>query len=285
MNAPHFPLMAHMTVKDLREYLRTKRSIILPLGTIEQHGYHLPVATDAIVAESLSRRVGERTGTLVAPTIAAAFSGGSLPGTINISPAVMSLLVSDTLCSLAAQGFRNFYLVLGHGGSENLTALQEALKGLLRSNPAFAEAMICLFPAWKFGPEATGWKKGFSEGDWHAGWLETSLILALAPELTRMEEMATDTPELMKQLTAHPDSYQRAEKIVDDPLVVPRMTERPEIEVGVMGYPERASRELGQELVEGMVADMVGKLEALEARADGVYREVEFELPRLVILE
>ncbi|MBN1838150.1 MAG: creatininase family protein, partial [Spirochaetales bacterium] len=214
MNAPHFPLMTRMSVKDLREYLEGKRSIILPLGTIEQHGYHLPVSTDAIVAESLSHRVGKRTGVLVAPTIAAAFSGGSLPGTINISPAVMSLLVSDTLCSLAAQGFRNFYLVLGHGGSENLTALQEALKGLLRGNPAFGQAMICLFPAWKFGPEATGWKKGFAEGDWHAGWLETSLMLALAPELVRMEELATDSPELMARLTAHPDSYQRAEKIV-----------------------------------------------------------------------
>ena len=277
--------MARMTVKDLREYLQRRRSVIVPLGTIEQHGYHLPVATDAIVAESLSCRVGERTGVLVAPTIAAAFSGGSLPGTINISPAVMSLLVSDTLCSLAVQGFRNFYLVLGHGGSENLTALQEALKNLLRSNPAFEQAMICLFPAWKFGPESTGWKKAFSEGDWHAGWLETSLVLALAPELVRMEELATDSPELMERLTAHPDSYQHAEKIVDDPLVVPRMSERPDIEVGVMGYPERASKELGEKLVAGMVANMAEKLDALEARADGVYREVAFELPKLVILE
>ena len=136
--ADPFPVMENMTVKLVREYLRRKKSIIVPLGVIEQHGYHLPLKTDALLAGQIAKRIGQRADVLVSPVICTSFSGGGLPGTINISPAVMSLVVSDTLLSLAAQGFRNFYIWLSHGGSENARALDNALKLLLRTNPAFS---------------------------------------------------------------------------------------------------------------------------------------------------
>src|SRR5450830_1558892 len=103
-----FPVMADMTVKMMRDYLKRKKSIIIPIGVIEQHGYHLPLKTDALIAAHLGRMIGEKTDTLVAPTMYQSFSGGGLPGTINISPATMSLVISDMLVSLVAQGFRNF---------------------------------------------------------------------------------------------------------------------------------------------------------------------------------
>jgi len=154
-----FPVMANMTVKLVREYLRTKKSVIVPLGVVEQHGYHLPLQTDALIATHTARMIGEATGILVAPTIYQSFSGGGLSGTINISPAVMSQVVGDTLLSLASQGFRNFYLWLCHGGSENARALDDAVKLLLRLNPAFSDAMIALMPIWKFDPNKIGWKR------------------------------------------------------------------------------------------------------------------------------
>jgi len=271
-----FPVMEHMTVKLVREYLKLKQAIIVPIGVIEQHGYHLPLKTDAILAEGIGRLIGERTGILVAPVIYSSFSGGGLPGTINISPAVMSLVISDTLLSLAAQGFRNFYLFLCHGGSENSRALDNALKLLLRTNPAFAKAMIALLPVWKFGSGQTGWGKALREHDWHAGWLETSLIMALAPDLVRMQDLALDTEPLLSQQIAHPDNYQHAEKIVDDAMVVARQGQRPEIKVGVMGHPESATPELGREIVEDIVRDAAKKITGLEAKADGVYKEVSW---------
>ncbi len=242
-----FPVMEHMTVRRVREYLTRKKSVILPLGVIEQHGYHLPLKTDALIAAHLGRMIGERTGVLVAPTIHQSFSGGGLPGTINISPSVMSLVVSDCLLSLAAQGLRNFYLFLCHGGSENARALDNALKGLLRTNPAFETAMIALLPVWKFHGtgEGEGWARAVRDGDWHAGWLETSMVMALEPQLVRMDEMALDPEPLLQLQIDHPDNYQHAEKIVDDEFVVPRMTQRPDIRVGVMGYPQKGSAELG----------------------------------------
>lgn len=277
--------MERLTVRQVREYLAARRDLIVPLGSNEQHGYHLPLCTDTLIARELSRRVGERTGTLVAPAISFTFSGGGLPGTINVSPAVMSLLVQDVLGSLALQGFRQFYLVLAHGGSENLTALGDALKVLLRTNPLFNEALVALFPAWKFDAGGIGWRKAFAEGDWHAGWLETSLMLALAPELVRMGERELDAPELLELQIRHPDNYQRAEKIVDDPLVVPRMTQRPDIQVGVMGHPERATREQGAAIVQAMVEEMAGRLQSIQAKAQGGYHEVAFRPPPIIIRE
>jgi creatinine amidohydrolase len=275
-----FPVMEDMTVKMVREYLKHRKSIIVPLGVIEQHGYHLPLKTDALVATQLGRMTGKRTGILVAPTIHQSFSGGGLPGTVNISPSVMSLVVSDTLLSLADQGFRNFYLFLCHGGSENVRALSDSLKLLLRLNPAFSHAMIALMPFWKFWTSADSVIK---EGDWHAGWHETSMVMALEPDLVRMDDMELDPDPLLKLQIQHPDNYQRAEKIVDDEFVVPRMTQRPDIHVGVMGHPEKASPELGRKIVEDIVKGASDKILELESKADGVYKEVAFTPEPLVL--
>ena len=269
-----FPIMELMTVKMVRAYLAEKRSVILPLGGIEQHGYHLPLRTDTIIAERLAWRAGGRLGVLVAPAILTTFSGGGLPGTINVTPSVVSLVVNDILASLASQGFRNIYLFLGHGGSENLRALNDGLRILLRSNATLEHVLIAVLPVWKLGRKDSGWRRALKERDWHAGWLETSMMLDLAPELVRLDELELDTPELLRLQREHPDNYQRAEKIVEDPFVVPRLSQRPDIKVGVMGAPEQASRELGSEIDDDIVEDMCARISALEAKADGVYRSV-----------
>ena len=279
-----FPVMAHMTVRRVREYLERKRSIIIPMGVTEQHGDHLPLCTDAVIATEIGRMVGERAQILVAPTVTTTFSGGGLPGTINISPSVMSLVMSDMIVSLASQGFRNVYILLCHGGSENLQALDNALKLLLRTNPACANVMLALLPIWKFGSRDTGWRKALREHDWHAGWLETSMVMAVAPELVRMDEMSLDPKPLLELQIDHPDNYQRAEKIVDDELVIPRMTQRPDIRVGVMGHPEKATPELGRKIVEDAVSSITAKVKELESKADGVYREVPYTPPPILLV-
>jgi len=275
--------MENMTVKMVREYLKKKRSIIIPMGVTEQHGYHLPLCTDALIAKETGRLVGEKTGIMVAPVIHTSFSGGGLPGTINISPSVMSLVVSDTMISLVSQGFRNIYILLSHGGSENARALDNAIKILLRTNPAFEKVMVALMPVWKFGLQGIGWKDAFREGDWHAGWLETSLVMAIAPELVRTAEIKLDPERLLKLQMAHPDNYQQAEKIVDDPVVVARMTQRPDIKVGVMGIPARASAELGKRIMDNIVRDMADRILYLEKKSDGRYKKIKF-VPEPIIL-
>lgn len=280
-----FPVMERMTVKHMRSYLARKQSVIVPLGVIEQHGYHLPLNTDALIASKISRMVGERTDILVAPVIYTSFSGGGLPGTINISPAVMSLVVSDTILSLVSQGFKNIYLILCHGGSENAVALNNAVQLLLRSNPACSDVMIALLPVWLFNSGGIGWHKALRSGDWHAGWLETSMMMALDPDSVRMEEMELDPEPILNMQIEHPDNYQHAEKIVDDEMVIPRMSQRPDILVGVMGHPELASAELGRQIVEDAVSNYAAKIAELESKADGVYKEVAFIPPALILTD
>ena len=272
----HFPVMAHMTVKDIREYLADNNSIIIPVGVMEQHGYHLPLCTDAALADNLGRLIGIEADVLVAPTMYESFSGGGLPGTMNISPAVMSLVISDLLISLVGQGFENLFVLLCHGGSENARALDNAIQMLLRNNPAFEKVMVALMGVWDFGPRKNGLKQGFAEGDWHAGWAETSLMMALEPDLVQMDKMELDDEPWRSMQIEHPDNYQHAEKIVDDKHVVPRIRQRPQIKVGAMGYPERASAELGKKMVDGIVADAAGKIKELLRKADGNYKEVAF---------
>ncbi len=277
--------MENMTVKQVREYLHKKKSIILPLGVIEQHGYHLPLSTDALIAGGVARLIGLKTGILVAPTMYESFSGGDLPGTINITPATMAHVVSDRLVSLAAQGFRHFHLFLCHGGSENARALKDAVQINLRLNPVFEKAMITLFGIWDCDPKGIGWRKAIRDGDWHAGWLETSLVLALRPDRVRMQDLALDEQPWLRLQIEHPDNYQHAQKIVDDKFVMPLMKQRPEIKVGVMGYPDRASAELGEKIIADVVDFVSGRITALESKADGIYKEIPFTPPPLIFGE
>ena len=271
-----FPVMEEMTLKMVREYLKKKNSIILPVGLMEQHGYHLPLITDALVARETARMTAERTGILMAPVLCASFSGGGLPGTINISPAVTSLVINDTLVSLASQGFKKIYIILGHGGGENFNVLNIGLRVLLNSNPVFSDVVLALLPAWSFDETGIGWKKAVKEKDFHAGWLETSIVMALEPELVHMDEMELDGKPPAG--TEDPDNHMQAEKIVDDPMVIARVRQKKEIKVGVYGYPPKASPELGRKLVEETVALMVKKVREIEDGYDGKYKKVRWSM-------
>ena len=273
IGSKYFPEWEKMTVREVREYLKRRQSVIVPTGVIEQHGYHLPLCTDSIVAQRICTRAGRKIGMIVAPTLHMSFSGGQLPGTINLNPNTVGAMLADVLRSLTVQGFRNLFLVLGHGGSENFRAIDNAMKLLLRDDPSFKNVMLVFAPAWRFG---SGYMDGFRDHDWHAGWLETSLVMALAPELVQMDKLALDAPESLAVMREHPDSYQYAQKPVDDDLVVPRMAQRPELEVMVMGDPSKASPELGKKLVAESVDQMAETFLRLESTRSDEYHTVEW---------
>ncbi len=255
-------LWEHMTVEEIRHAMQTTRTVLIPCGCIEQHGYHLPTRTDCYAAESICRGASAATGCLVAPTVAYTFSGGELPGTINIPTPVVSLLVMEILRDLSRQGWRNLVLVQGHGGSENVQAIHAAADMFLRTHPDRSGINVAVHMIGQGSPLAA---EGLASRDFHAGYVETSLILAIAPEDVR-DGRELDTPELVEMMREDPDNYQLRTKNVEHPDVVPHIHQRPEIQVGIMGDPERGSAELGRRIIDESVETLVELVRTLEER-------------------
>jgi len=139
-------------------------AVVLPLGSTEQHGHHLPFDTDTAVAAELARRlVAARTELVLAPPLAYGASGEheGFPGTLSIGCEALELVLVE-LGRSASRWAARLLVVNGHGG--NLQPLDDAV-GRLRAE----------------GREAAYWSPQVSGGDAHAGRTETSLMLALRP--------------------------------------------------------------------------------------------------------
>jgi creatinine amidohydrolase/Fe(II)-dependent formamide hydrolase-like protein len=111
--------------------------------------------------------------------------------------------------------------------------------------------------------------KAFEDHDFHAGYIETSLMLYWAPEQVRSDRIVQDELAVAARLREHQDNYQQVDRLVDDPHVAPRITQREDITVGVMGYPEKASAEVGRQVCEEMVAGVVALIRKMESRQTG----------------
>jgi len=255
-------MMERMTVKEVRDALQRTRTVIVPVGVTEQHGYHLPLCTDSVTSSELARCAGEATGALVAPALTYNFSGGTLPGTINISPPVVTLLIQDVCRSLALQGFRNIIILPGHGGTESVQALRDAADLLLRNNPELKDLAISVICFWELS-ETAG--KAFAEKDFHAGYLETSMMLYWRPELVR-KEYVLDKAEVVAMMLRDQDAYLLKEKPVDDPLVRSHSRQHPAIEVGVMGFPQKADPSIGEALAREVVTALTALIRKMEGR-------------------
>ena len=233
------------TFEEVAEYLKTNQTIIMPYALSEQHGAHLPLDVDIRNADFLAAKLAERLGCLTAPTLNYTFSGGMLPGTINVKPNTFSNLVGEIIESLHTSGFRNFIILPGHGGSESLLHLKESLRILKWLNPALQDTLILLTQIWDFSPS---WTKLFDEQDYHAAWAETSLMLHWCPEVVRKDRIKLDVPEIAERLREDPDSYQLRESFTDLKQEIIQTSQRTDVKIGVMGFPERATAEFGAQI-------------------------------------
>ena len=258
--------MGEMTVKEIREYLKTNKTIIVPYGVVEQHGYHLPVSMDIHNAEVPSYELAKRIGCIVAPPLNYCFSGGQLPGTINVRPTSFCAIMCDIVESLAAQGFENILIYPGHGGSESLAQLKEALRILKWLNNSLEKVMIMILRRgdhWRAAADPR-----MSGGDFHAGRSETSLMLAYRKELVQMDQLELDEAELAERMRYDQDAYQICTSLSGAKQEIPTTRQRSEIKVGVMGYPELASEEFGKESVISPIEKMAEMIKEAIRKAD-----------------
>jgi creatinine amidohydrolase len=161
-------------------------TLVVPGGSTEQHGPHLPVGVDAMVCEHVARAAAARADrqdrpVLVAPTIAYGSSHHHLPrpGTLSLSSDTMLAVLRDVLASAAATGVRRMVIVNGHGGNEDVA--RQAAKDVALQYPVVAAALSY----WSIAGDALAdiaVSCGVTRVPGHAGAFETSLVMAVAPD-------------------------------------------------------------------------------------------------------
>jgi mycofactocin precursor peptide peptidase len=150
--------------------------LVVPLGSTEQHGPHLPLGTDTMVANELCDRLAQRRDDVLVATplgIGASGEHQEFIGTISIGTDVLAAVLTEVVRS-ARSSFRGVVVVSGHGG--NAAALARASTTAMREG----DDLLC------FSPSIEG-------GDAHAGRSETSMLLALDPSLVRQDEVVIGT--------------------------------------------------------------------------------------------
>jgi creatinine amidohydrolase len=161
-------------------------TVVVALGATEQHGHHMPLATDALLGDHLARALAERLDAFVAPTVRVGCSEHHLgfAGTMSLSQSTFAAVVADLVRSLLRGGFRRVVLVPTHGG--NFAPLASAVAELPERESVTALTDLgVLFQIAQMGERDYG--VPLAEGGLHAGEWETSLMLAIHPELVHME--------------------------------------------------------------------------------------------------
>jgi creatinine amidohydrolase len=170
------------------EINRGRDTVVVAFGATEQHGPHLPLATDALLGDHLSRLVADRLDAFIAPTVRIGCSEHHLafPGTLSIGEETFQLLVADLVRSLARGGFRRIVLLPTHGG--NFKPLADALEKLGSVDGIEVRALTdlgALFAVAQLGVDEYGVPLG--EGGLHAGEWETSMLMSIHPELVHLD--------------------------------------------------------------------------------------------------
>lgn len=243
-----------LTWRDVESYLETETdpTAIVPIGSTEQHGPHLPLGVDGYQALDVAEGIAERAGVLTTPPLWFGDAGHHMafPGTISLSPRTVIAMLEDVYESLLFHGFENVLTVNGHRLA-NLPAIDLASKTVRESYP---DAVLASFDLVRANVRIHNeLREGGDEDGMHGGEFETSFMLYKHPDLVEEGEF---TPEV------HAGSWTRFSSndyvAIDD--AVPTASSRHdwgEDALGHHGDPTKASAEKGEALYEAFVENGV----------------------------
>lgn len=247
--------LADMTWQEVEAAVEETQTMLLPVGSTEQHGHHMPLGVDVYMPEAIGERVAERTGCLLAPPIWYGVSPHHTfkPGTFTVESESFQHYVRDVCVSAAEWGVENVLLVNGHYLVQD-PELDVVVRELTNEHDlrAFHVPLISVF-------EDAANVVRTSDVSFHASEFETSLMLELFPDLVDMDRAeAVDVPDDALPLTDY-DAY--GDNRVGWALSADRMDAL--THTGNLGDPTVATREKGAELVEDAVGNITQLVDAL----------------------
>jgi creatinine amidohydrolase len=215
--------------------------VIFPVGSVEEHGDHLPLCTDSIQPEYIALEVAKKTGCLVAPPFRYGICNATrnFPGTLTIQFDTLYKITYDVLSELIRNGFSRIIVLSGHAGNSHMVALRLAAQDIVTANDASearGKVRIMVLSDFDIAEELT--PQYADTGDGHAGTLETSRVMAIKPDLVKTKGKASAWHMPRFEVVAHPELY------------FPR---------GVHGDPTAATIEKGQK-INTYIVEQVEKL-------------------------
>ena len=212
---------------DLRKRIKKKKQIaIIPIGSIEQHGPHLPISTDSDIVTEIAFRLSEKINGLLLPTISYGISDEHFPFfNLSVKKSTLSKILEDLCESLIKNGISKILIINGHYG--NLDSLKSFEKKKRRKIKIFSY-----------------WKHMSREFD-HAGNVETSIMLAISKNVNmKKASKGFDTEGMSKQ------EISKINKLAQKSF--PKVTGN-----GVWGDPTKSSARLGREIIKEVVDNLV----------------------------
>jgi creatinine amidohydrolase len=235
-----------LSTKEAAQAAKNGSVVIFPVGSVEEHGEHLPLCTDSIQPEYVALEVAKKTGCLVAPPLRYGIcnAGRNFAGTITIEFDTFYRIVHAILSELIRNGFSRIIVLSGHAGQSHMVALRMAAQDIVIKRDVTGvgkKTRIMVLSDYDFAKELT--PKYASEKDGHAGTLETSRVMAIKPELIKSKGSigAANWPRF--EVVAHPE------------LFFPN---------GVNGDPTVASKKKGQKINEHIIEQVEQLVENLK---------------------
>lgn len=245
-----------LTWPEVNEAVEARKVIILPIGSTEQHGKHLPIDTDNLIAESIAVETGRRVPEkiLVAPTIPYGYNIHAIdfPGTMHVSYEHLINYCVDVCKSFVYHGFKRIIILNGHGGNS------ASLELVARRTILETDGLVTAFMWWnmlRVNPKfiASFRESKFPGGCNHACEVETSMYLHLAPERVQMDKAADHQVWYNAQGET---GFEWADAFGSGPVRVVEWSST-FVDEGAVGEPTRGTADKGRRIMEEAVQNLI----------------------------
>lgn len=243
-----------MSWPEVEEIKKQTDVAIIPVGSTEQHGLHLPLKTDAFIAYELAKLAAQKVPVVVTPPIFYGESSHHLdfPGTISINSSTLVSLTKDVAKSLVRHGFKKIIILNAHGGNTHI--LQTAANEIHQETQAF----VALVDWWTIASDEV--MKIKTSPIWHACELETSIMLAL-------DSSSVDLSKAVKQIPSALSKFIKYDFAAGEPRARVAWPNVKKVSgSGVIGDPTKASIEKGEKIVNKVVERLVTLITELLAK-------------------